>query len=178
VAKPKARCREHGHRIADTVDAGGRQVPARRNRKRDPVRSVTRETDVSASVIAQTNSIATQAFRLYTAIRSFGSALKLPALNRRLRSQHGRGRQVEPPTTANGGKSEGSAIAKRPDEGWRVTKTKLPGVAQDLAVDVAEQPGLHRGAGTGQGEGAAQEEGPELGRPRPFLGLRFFFCFF
>ena len=135
-----------------------------------PYGSVTRETDVSASVIAQTNSIATQAFRLYTAIRSFGSALKPPALNRRLRSQHGRGRQVEPPTTANGGKSEGSAIAKRPDEGWRVTKTKLQGVAQDLAVDVGEQPGL-----TTEERGPARErallkkKGRSLGDPGPFL---------
>jgi hypothetical protein len=41
-----------------------------------PRGSVTREADVTASVVAQTRSIATRGIRLYTAIRSFGSALK------------------------------------------------------------------------------------------------------
>jgi len=42
-----------------------------------PRGSVTREADVTASVVAQTRSIATRGIRLYTGIRSFGSALKL-----------------------------------------------------------------------------------------------------
>jgi hypothetical protein len=37
-SKPKAGCREHGHRVADTVDAGARHVPAGRKHKRDPAR--------------------------------------------------------------------------------------------------------------------------------------------
>jgi hypothetical protein len=38
VSKPKARRREHGHRVANTVDARGRHVPACRKHQRDPAR--------------------------------------------------------------------------------------------------------------------------------------------
>ena len=52
-----------------------------------PRGSVTRETEITANVIALTRSIATQAIRLYTAVPSFGS--RAHAVSSHLRLDYG-----------------------------------------------------------------------------------------